>query len=134
MSFTRRNPAILGERREYAHSTSIALSLSAVQPLFVAEEDTTFRKGELQPYASLAPVIFITGAKPAGLESDTDTSLGLKVGAGATFLITNNLGILGEYRFTHVSPEFKFTTAGTVSKPEFDVNTHHLIVGASFRF
>jgi opacity protein-like surface antigen len=93
-----------------------------------------FPKGRLQPYTSLGPAIFITKTKPAGLESDTDTSLGLKVGAGAIFLITTNIGIFGEYRFTHVSPEFKFTTAGTVSKPEFDINTHHLIVGASFRF
>jgi opacity protein-like surface antigen len=99
-----------------------------------------FPNGRLQPYASVGPAIFISKAEdttnfaPPANQSDTDTSVGFKVGAGVTFLFTKNIGIFGEYRYTHFSPEFEFTTAGVKSKTETDINTHHLLVGASFRF
>jgi opacity protein-like surface antigen len=115
----------------------ISLDLMLRLPLVKSAD---FPNGRLQPYASVGPAIFISKAEdttnfaPPANQSDTDTSVGFKVGAGVTFLFTKNIGIFGEYRYTHFSPEFEFTTAGVKSKTETDINTHHLLVGASFRF
>ena len=45
-----------------------------------------------------------------------------------------NLGLFAEYRFTHVAPTFSFDRAGGTTKAETTFNTHHLVIGASFRF
>jgi opacity protein-like surface antigen len=102
-----------------------------------------FPTGRLQPYFTVGPAIFIAAAKDStnfGIpnnQSSTDTSVGVKVGTGVTFMLTRNIGVFGEYRFTHFSPEFGFD----VARPGFsktvvktDVNTHHLLGGLSVRF
>lgn len=102
-----------------------------------------FPKGRLQPYFTGGPAIFIATAKDStnfGLpsnQSSTDTSLGLKVGTGLTWLITPNLGVFAEYRFTHFSPEFGFDVAApgfSKTTVKTDLNTHHLLMGLGVRF
>ena len=99
-----------------------------------------FPNGQLQPYFTLGPAVFIAHAEDTinffpFNQSDTDTKLGLKLGLGATWLFTKNIGMFGEYRFTHFSPEFTFNDSflgkSTLST---DVNTHHFLAGVSFRF
>jgi len=109
---------------------AVSLDLMLRWPLMKTAE---FPNGRLQPYVTAGPAIFFTEAEFAG-DSDSDRSLGFKAGAGVTFLITKILGVFGEYRFTRFSPEFKFTSGGSSSKFEPDINTHHLLVGASLRF
>src|SRR6266480_6985317 len=74
---------------------------------------------------------------PPNDQSNTDTSLGLKAGIGATWFVTQNMGVFGEYRFTHFSPEFEFQNTfpgNTKLKVHTDINTNHLLIGVSFRF
>jgi len=109
---------------------AVSLDLMLRWPLMKTAD---FPNGRLQPYVTAGPAIFFTEAEFAG-DSDSDRSLGFKAGVGVTFLITKNLGVFGEYRFTRFSPELKFTSGGSSSKFEPDINTHHPLVGASLRF
>lgn len=102
-----------------------------------------FPKGRLQPYFTIGPAIFVATARDStnfgfpSNQSSTDTSLGVKVGTGVTFLLTPNIGVFAEYRFTHFSPEFGFDVASPgFSKTivDTDVNTHHVLAGLSLRF
>jgi opacity protein-like surface antigen len=120
--------------------TAISFDLMLRWPLMVSRE---FPKGQLQPYFSIGPAIFITSAEdtlifdPPG-QSETDASVGVKLGLGAAWLFLKNVAVFGEYRFTHFSPEFEFRDdVGGVPVPatlETDVNTHYFLVGASYRF
>jgi len=99
-----------------------------------------FPNGQLQPYLTVGPAIFVTHAEDTrnfepSNQSDTDTSVGVKLGAGVAWLFTKNIAIFGEYRYTHFSPEFTFRDDVLGSaKLSTDVNTHYVLVGASFRF
>ncbi len=96
--------------------------------------------GQLQPYLRVGPAIFVAHAEDSrnfepSNQSDTDTSVGVKLGAGVAWLFTKNIAIFGEYRYTHFSPEFTFRDDVLGSaKLSTDVNTHYLLVGVSFRF
>ena len=99
-----------------------------------------FPHGQLQPYITVGPAIFVAHAEdrrnfePSN-QDDTDASVGVKVGAGVAWQFTKTIAMFGEYRYTHFSPEFTFRDdvrgSATLST---DVNTHYLLVGASFRF
>jgi opacity protein-like surface antigen len=105
-------------------------------------KDSNVPAGRLQPYVFAGPTLFIstfdleatltqTGVGTISAEdSDTDVRLGVSAGAGVTYLFTPHIGVFAEYRFTHQSPEFKLAD----QKVEFDLNTHHLLAGVSFRF
>ena len=120
--------------------TAISFDLMLRWPLIVSRE---FPRGQLQPYFSIGPAIFVTSADdslnfdPPG-QSDTDASIGVKLGLGAAWLVFKNVAVFGEYRFTHFSPEFEFSDdVGGVPIPvklETDVNTHSFLVGPSYRF
>lgn len=98
-----------------------------------------FPKGQLQPYFTIGPTLFIASAEDSinfdpFRQSDTDTSLGLKVGTGLAWYFVKNFAVFGEYRFTHFSPEFDFRDGGDPVTVETDVNTHHFITGVSYYF
>jgi len=99
-----------------------------------------FPNGQLQPYVTLGPAIFVAHTEDSrnfepSNQSDTDASVGVKVGAGVAWQFTKNIAMFGEYRFTHFSPEFTFRDNGLGNATlSTDVNTHYLLVGVSFRF
>jgi opacity protein-like surface antigen len=99
-----------------------------------------FQHGRLQPYLTAGPALFLTKVKPTAFlpagQSETDTSIGVKVGAGLSFNITKALALFGEYRFTHFKADatFQETRTATQEKIEATFNTHHVIGGISFRF
>ncbi|MEO8341735.1 MAG: outer membrane beta-barrel protein [Nitrospirota bacterium] len=103
-------------------------------PLFQSEN---FPHGRLQPYVTGGPAFFRTRLKdttnlgPPANQSTTDTSLGLKVGAGVSYQFTELIGLFGEYRFTHFQAQHALE--GPVVLTE-TFNTHHMIGGLSFRF
>lgn len=103
-------------------------------PLLQGED---FPHGRLQPYLTAGPALFWTRAKdttnlaPPANQSDTDMSVGVKVGAGTSYQLTPLIGLFGEYRFTRFEAQHDF--AGPVQLTE-TFNTHHLIGGLSFRF
>ena len=98
-----------------------------------------FPRGRLQPYFTLGPAIFIAEAKDSGnftpaQQSDTDATVGVKLGVGAAWRLLANVAVFGEYRFTHFSPRWSFANGGALGTLEADINTHHLLFGVSYRF
>jgi len=120
--------------------TAIAFDVIRLRwPLLTSAE---FPKGQLQPYFTVGPALFITQAKDTNNfipsnQSVTDTSLGVKVGTGITWQLLTHVAFFGEYRFTHFSPQPTFFNASPIPIQvplQTDLNSHHLIAGISFRF
>src|SRR5262249_60693841 len=69
--------------------------------------------GQLQPYITVGPAIFAAHAEdnnnfsPSN-QSNSDTSLGVKVGGGVAWHFTKVIAMCGDYRYTHFRPEFTF--------------------------
>jgi opacity protein-like surface antigen len=86
-----------------------------------------FPQGQVQPYLTVGPGVYFSRfrVRPAG-GSDSSTDAGVKVGGGLTYMLNRNVGLLGEYRFSHFSPRYQ--GFGT------DISTHRLQFGATFRF
>jgi opacity protein-like surface antigen len=107
--------------------TGLSFDLMGRLPLMASNN---FPNGQLQPYLTLGPGIYFSRIKitptPFFGSKDSDSSGGVKVGAGATFMVTRNIGVFGEYRFSH----FMADLLGF----EMDVNSHRVQLGASFRF
>ena len=102
-------------------------------------KSATFPNGQLQPYLRVGPAIFVAHADDSfnfapGNQTDSDTSVGVKLGTGVSWLFTRNIGMFGEYRYTHFSPEFTFRENGTPANLSTSINTHSLLVGVTFRF
>jgi opacity protein-like surface antigen len=123
--------------------TVIAFDLMLRWPLMVSP---AFPKGQLQPYIAVGPALFIVKAKDFGnlgpsTQSDTDTSVGVKVSGGLTWMFTKNIGVFGEYRFLHYNPETTFTNsvdpftgAPATSVINDSISTHQVVAGVTFRF
>ena len=108
-------------------------------PLLRSDE---FVHGRVQPYLAAGPAIFITYAgqntfvQPGG-QSDTNVSVGAKVDAGATVMLTKRIGAFAQYRFTHFTSKLDFQN--TVPAPATETfkttyDSHHVIVGVSLNF
>ena len=119
----------------------IALAFDVVRlrlPLLVSSEHP---KGRLQPYATAGPALFGTRAKNTtnaelSTVTATDSSTGIKLGAGLSWQLAKQVAAFGEYRFTHFRAEPVFNSAlSSLRVPlQTDLNTHHLIGGVSFQF
>jgi hypothetical protein len=94
-------------------------------------KDDNFPHGRLQPYIGAGPGVFFSKAR-APLDDSVD--LGADVRGGLAFLITRNISVFAEYRFTHVRPEFGFDFFGLNAKSETTFDTHHAVAGVGFRF
>jgi opacity protein-like surface antigen len=107
--------------------TALSFDLMGRLPLLVSNN---FPNGQLQPYVTLGPGVYFSHIKispnPGFGSKDSDSSAGIKVGAGATWMFTRNIGLLAEYRFSH------FT--GDLLGFDQDFNTHRVQIGATFRF
>ena len=120
--------------------TGISFDAMFRLPLLTSKE---FPKGQLQPYLTVGPTVFVTHAEDSGnftrnglqfKQDDTNTTVGVKAGAGLAWQFHRNIALFGEYRFTHVSPSFslhddffgKFDEKTTL-------NTHRVVFGVSFR-
>jgi opacity protein-like surface antigen len=107
--------------------TGLSFDLVGRLPLMVSNN---FPNGRLQPYLTISPGVYFSHIKispnPGFGSKDSDSSVGIKLGAGSTWMFRRNIGLFGEYRFSH----FIADLLGF----EKDVNTHRLQVGATFRF
>jgi opacity protein-like surface antigen len=107
--------------------TGLSFDLMGRLPLMASNN---FPNGQLQPYLTIGPGIYFSRIKltptPFFGNKDSDSSAGVKLGAGATFMVTRNIGVFGEYRFSHFTAELLGF--------EMDVNTHRVQLGAGFRF
>ena len=61
-------------------------------------------------------------------------TIGVDVRAGVSHGLQPNLALFGEYRFTHVSPDFSFTRFAAATDVGATFDTHHFVFGASFKF
>lgn len=116
--------------------TEINFDVMLRYPLLTSNE---FPNGQLQPYFTVGPGIFIARAEDStnfvpNDQSETDTSAGVKAGAGVAWQFHRNVALFGEYRFTHFEPEFDFNNLGAKGTVETDVDTHRAVFGISYRF
>lgn len=121
-------------------------------PLLTSEE---FPKGQLQPYVGVGPGLFISDFevdfRPTVAEKVSewivDVDVGLDARAGLAWQIHRHFALFGEYRFTHVNLEFEeegcltfacafvpLATEATKRTAETTLDTHHFLIGVSFRF
>jgi outer membrane protein with beta-barrel domain len=107
-------------------------------PLFAS---AVHPKGRLQPYVTAGPALFrVTVTNRGNGELTTrpasDTVLGYKAGAGLTLQITKDIGVFGEFRYTHfrAEPALQGTITGASVPIRFDLDTRHLVAGVSVTF
>ena len=115
----------------------IGLDLLKVRLHLAKSEE--FPQGQFQPTFSVGPAIFKTSIDDTNNftpnnQSRSDTSIGVKVGVGAHYLITNNISLFGEYRFTHFSSDVSFQHLSTTQTLAASFDTNHLIAGVSVHF
>jgi opacity protein-like surface antigen len=119
---------------------AVSFELKARIPLL---KGGAYPGGRLQPYVLAGPAIFfakLTDTNNFGVtdQSNSDTEVGVKAGAGVAYQIIPQIAVFSEYRFTHFSPTWSFTNASTSPSTSFNLsttlNTHQIVVGLSFRF
>jgi len=102
-------------------------------------------KRRFQPYVGIGPSLFVSKMKftvdlselssgGTGIFRNTSLDVGLDARAGLAVAWYKNTGIFAEYRFTQHSAEFDDYLAGVTVDVETDSNTHHFMVGISYRF
>ena len=118
-------------------STSlISLDLMLRLPLLATPE---IPHGRLTPYIMGGPGAFISTAEDGGnfirrYQDDTDVKFGYVAGGGVAWQFTKSIGVFAEYRFTHGKPEFEFDNFSDRVKLETTLDTHHALLGFSFKF
>ncbi len=125
----------------------VALSLTGIGfdvlrlrlPLF---KSTEIPHGRVRPSFAIGPSVFITrfsetsNFSPSG-QSDTNTSVGFKTGLGVLFLISQQWGVVREYRITALEARAKFrdmTPPPTQETLKFTQLTQHFVGGLSFQW
>jgi opacity protein-like surface antigen len=114
--------------------TVIAFNFMGRYGLSVSQE---FKNGRTQLYGGIGPGIFITTTKDKGNfdpsnQRESDTSVGLDVKAGIKFFLTKNMAIFTEGRFTHHSPELKFSDTAVRADVKTTLDVFH--VGGGFSY
>jgi opacity protein-like surface antigen len=124
-------------------ATAFAFPLLARLPLAVSKEHPN---GQFQPYFLVGPTIFFSKFVDKGgflngnsgstkIESGSDTSVGVTVGTGLSFMVTPNIDLFTEYRFTRFKPTYNLIDGfGDKLKVSDTVNTHRLLFGVSYHF
>jgi hypothetical protein len=107
-----------------------------------------FPNGEIQPYLGIGPSLIYyemsIDYRPTISETISEWSFedGWDLRAGLLWQFRRNYGIFGEYRYNHYSIDYKETSAGwlfgfpteVIQKVETTLDTHHFLMGISFRF
>lgn len=115
----------------------IGLDLLKVRLHLAKSEE--FPQGQFQPTFSVGPAIFKTALDDTNNftpnnQSTSDTSVGVKVGVGAHYLITSTVSLFGEYRFTHFRSDVSFQHLNTTQTLAASFDTNHVIAGVSVHF
>jgi opacity protein-like surface antigen len=118
--------------------SAISVDLMLRLPLLKSDDAP---QGRLQPYVAVGPPLFITTITPRNTrqfhnqDGDTEVSFGFKAAAGVAVQVYKNLAVFGEYRFTHVAPEFELRDAAlNKATLRTDLDTHSALVGISARW
>jgi len=100
-------------------------------------KDDEVPAGRLQPYVGVGPGLFLSNANGTiGFHDVDETSkdVGFDFRAGLAFRFDRNWGAFTEYRFTHVSPSWTIDVFGGKADASTTFNTHHVVLGVSYRF
>jgi len=109
-------------------------------PLLTSHE---FPNGEIQPYLGIGPSLVCyemsIDFRPTISETISKWRFedGWDVRAGLFWQFYKNCGIFGEYRYTHYSIDYEETSifpTEVIQKVETTLDTHHFLMGVSFRF
>lgn len=140
-----------------AEDEGVDVNLYPVSPLLLLRwpllPSPDVPKGRLQPYAGIGPSFIIADfevdfrPRVAEQVSAWLLEVGLDVRAGVAWQVHRKVAVFTEYRFTHVALEyeqegcltfacalFPFATEVTRRQAETTLDTHHLLLGISFRF
>ena len=116
--------------------------------------DEEYPGGRVQPYAAVGPSFTLAFAHAETDEippsadiayddfEESGFGVGLDARAGLAIMLGPRFALFGEYRYTYVEPEFEgdleVASAGfgfeTETEFEPELQTHHIVFGASFRF
>jgi opacity protein-like surface antigen len=110
---------------------AFALDLMARFPFLVNAE---MPHGRLQPYVTVGPAIFVSNLDVPGFSEGRSTSLGFKGGAGLKFLITQHIGLFGEYRYTYFKSTHDFEIGSVSGEMTQRIGTHHFVGGLAIHF
>ena len=121
----------------------ISFLLMARMPVMISSE---FSKGRLQPYLAVGPSLmlydFEVDLTPAGGRKTDGGSggFGFDLRGGLLWQITDKVAVFTEYRYTHLKVDYNADDSfWSVPNPhesevETDLDTHHALVGMSFRY
>jgi opacity protein-like surface antigen len=98
--------------------------------------------GELLLYGGIGPSFFFSSIKVdyslfsgSGNYSDRSIDIGLDMRAGIAKMVSENISLFCEYRYTDFKPGFEDDdNRGNRVKIETDVNTHHVLIGFSYHY
>ncbi|MGH3118064.1 MAG: outer membrane protein [Gaiellales bacterium] len=119
-------------------SMALSADLMLRLPLFRTAEEP---RGVLQPYIGVGAPIFITTVTPRSTaqfrnhDGETDISFGYKAAGGVAVWLSKNLGLFGEYRFTHTTTDVDLHDA-VLRRASFrtDLDTHSFLTGIAVRW
>ena len=104
---------------------SVDFTLIPISFLFMAKVPL----GLVEPYVGFGPTIAVSSFDLPGSDEES-ADIGLDFRLGATVMLTDSLGVFGEYRLTYAEPQFDF---GGLSV-DVESLTNHLLFGVSLRF
>ena len=103
---------------------------------FPVLRDEDYPQGRVQPYIAGGPTLYIAKLTdsagnfgPRG-DSSTTAGLGITIGPGLAFQISEQFFAFGEVRFLHAGPSFGFKGGDT----DVPLNSHQILFGVSYRF
>lgn len=133
-----------------AQSQGVDMGVYATSPMLMLRipmaKSEQFPLGMINPYAGIGPTFAILGGTfdlQPGLSqriSDTTFEIGYQFVAGLLINLEHNLGIFGEYKFTHMTPNFEDEECAfvfncvTSERSKVGLQSHHFLIGLSVRF
>ena len=121
----------------------ISFLLMARMPVMVSAK---FPNGRMQPYLAVGPSLmlydFEIDVTPVGGRKidENSESLGFDLRGGLLWQVTDKIAIFTEYRYTHLEVDFDADDSYWILpslyelEVETDLDTHHVLMGMSFRF
>ena len=122
--------------RPSADVQTIPLSLLLMARYSFLKDDEV-PEGRLQPYVGIGPGLFISnlnGTIGAMSGDGTSRDIGLDMRAGLAYRFDINWAGFAEYRFTRVSPSWNVDIFNGTTDASTTFNTHHIVLGVSYRF
>ncbi|MGA1863848.1 MAG: outer membrane protein [bacterium] len=126
---------------DYGHLRITPVSSMLMFRLPLLKKDN-YSAGELLLYGGIGPGLFLSSIKVdyslfsgSGKYSERAVDIGLDMRAGIEKMISENISLFCEYRYTDFKPDFKNDDdSGNSVKIETEVNTHHVLIGFSYHY